>query len=55
MTLGGQWNPADGVDPSVDDTSSIHTVHRFALTDVCCRGCLEMMFFKWPPEVIFSF
>ena len=55
MAIGGQWNPADGVDPSVDDTSSIHTVHRFALTDVCCRGCLEMMFFKWPPEVIFSF
>ena len=46
MTLGGPWNPADGVDPSVDDTSLIQTVHRFVLPDICCRGCLEMMFFK---------
>ena len=46
MTIGGQWNPADGVDPSVDDTSLIQTVHRFVLSDICCRGCLEMMFFK---------
>ncbi|KAK7824021.1 hypothetical protein CFP56_034919 [Quercus suber] len=46
ITLGGQWNPADGVDPSVDDTSLIQTVHRFVLLEICCRGYLEIMFFK---------
>ena len=46
MTRGGPWNPADGVDPSVDDTSLIQTVHRFVLSEICCRGYLEIMFFK---------
>lgn len=34
LTIGGPWNPTDGGDPSVDDSSLIHTAIRFVLLSI---------------------
>lgn len=37
MAIGGPWNPADGGDPSVDDSALIQTAVRCVLSVICYK------------------
>lgn len=37
MAIGGRWNPADGGDPSVDDSPLVQTALRFVLSAIFYR------------------
>lgn len=44
MAIGGPWDPVDGGDPSVDDSSLVQTVLRYILTSYLLDMTYDTLF-----------